>query len=100
MIKKRFAFPFIVSLLDSEGSGAADETPLSPLSEVKYSSKLAAAGHPRGAELGAISAEEFQRIVFLAFNDHKNALRNEDRIVENVGHGFFSYICAVGCSIS
>ena len=64
------------------------DAPLSLLNEIQYSSKLTTAGQPSKEQFHALAEAGFQRVIFLAFNDHKNALQNEDRIARNEGLEF------------
>ena len=89
MAKLRVAGFLALALLTAELAVAAEEASLSLLNEVQYSSSLTTAGQPHEAELRAISDAGFQRVIFLAFNDHKNALKNEDRIVRSLGMEYF-----------
>jgi protein tyrosine phosphatase (PTP) superfamily phosphohydrolase (DUF442 family) len=65
-----------------------EDAPLALLNEIRYSAKLTAAGQPSEEQLHAVADAGFQRVIFLAFNDHKDALKNEDRIVRTAGLAF------------
>ena len=89
MSKLSVVLLLLFSLLNAELAGAAEETPLTLLNEVRYSPNLTTAGQPQEEELRAIADAGFQRVIFLAFNDHENAVKNEDRIVRSLGMEFF-----------
>ena len=89
MTTLRVAGFLILALLNAGLTVAAEEISLPLVNEVRYSSTLTTAGQPHEAELRAISDAGFQRVIFLAFNDHKNALKNEDRIVRSLGMEYF-----------
>ena len=61
---------------------------LSLLNEIQYSPYLTTAGQPAEEQFRALAEAGFQRVIFLAFNDHKNALKNEDRIARTAGLEF------------
>ena len=51
----------------------------------EYSSDFSSSGQPTEAQLKALKAEGFERIVYIAYSDHDNALENEDRLVKKLG---------------
>jgi protein tyrosine phosphatase (PTP) superfamily phosphohydrolase (DUF442 family) len=65
-----------------------EDAPLSLLNEIQYSSNLTTAGQPSEEQFRALAEAGFQRVIFLAFNDHKNALKNEDRVARSAGMEF------------
>ena len=73
--------------LDLAEASRADAS-LSLLNEIRYSPKLTTAGQPSEEQLHAVADAGFQRVIFLAFNDHQDALTNEDRIVRTAGLEF------------
>jgi protein tyrosine phosphatase (PTP) superfamily phosphohydrolase (DUF442 family) len=89
MSKLSVVLLLLFPLLNAELAGAAEETPLTLLNEVRYSPNLTTAGQPQEEELRAIADAGFQRVIFLAFSDHENAVKNEDRIVRSLGMEFF-----------
>ena len=89
MTTLRVAGFLILVLLNAGLTVATEEISLPLVNEIRYSSTLTTAGQPHEAELRAISDAGFQRVIFLAFNDHKNALKNEDRIVRSLGMEYF-----------
>lgn len=52
---------------------------------LEYSERLSSAGQPTAGQLELLRNAGFERIVYLAFSDHENALPNEDRLVESLG---------------
>lgn len=51
----------------------------------EYSATLSSSGQPDANQLGYLRDAGFERVVFLAFSDHEDAVPNEDRIVKNLG---------------
>ena len=78
---------FIPRKLDIAEASRGDAS-LSLLNEIRYSPKLTTAGQPSEEQLHAVADAGFQRVIFLAFNDHQDALTNEDRIVRTAGLAF------------
>lgn len=78
---------FIPRKLDIAEASRGDAS-LSLLNEIRYSPKLTTAGQPSEEQLHAVADAGFQRVIFLAFNDHHDALTNEDRIVRTAGLSF------------
>ena len=71
-----------------ENAPLSANAPLSLLNEIQYSPYLTTAGQPSAEQFRALAEAGFQRVIFLAFNDHKNALKNEDRIARTAGLEF------------
>ena len=71
-----------------ENAPLSDNAPLSLLNEIQYSPNLTTAGQPSDEQFRALAEAGFRRVIFLAFNDHKNALENEDRIARTAGLEF------------
>ena len=71
-----------------ENGPLSENAPLSLLNEIKYSSHLITAGQPSEEQFRALAEAGFQRVIFLAFTDHKNAVKNEDRIARSAGLEF------------
>lgn len=55
---------------------------------VEYSPSLSSSGQPTAAQIGQLSDEGFERVVYLAFTDHESSLANEDRLVRSNGLQF------------
>ena len=51
----------------------------------QYSPALASAGQPTAHQLRELQEEGYERIIYIAFSDHENSLRHEDRIVKELG---------------
>ena len=51
----------------------------------QYSDKFASSGQPSEKQLKEIQAAGFERVVYIAYSDHKNSLDNEDRTVKDLG---------------
>lgn len=54
----------------------------------EYSPKLSSSGQPDAAQLDAVRAAGFERIIFLAYTDSHGSLANEDQRVERLGMQF------------
>ena len=52
---------------------------------LEYSPHLSSSGQPTAAELELLRDAGFERIVYIAFSDHDNALPNEDRLAKSLG---------------
>lgn len=50
-----------------------------------YSDSFASAGQPTEAELELVRDAGFERIVYIAFSNDRNAIPNEDRLVRDLG---------------
>ena len=51
---------------------------------IRYSDSFASAGQPTAGQLEDLKAEGFQRIVYIAYSDHKGSVKGEDRIVKDL----------------
>ena len=51
----------------------------------EYSPTFASSGQPSQKELKALADAGYERIVYIAYSDHRNSLENEDRIVKDLG---------------
>ena len=51
----------------------------------QYSDTFASSGQPSEEQLAAVAAAGFERVVYIAWTDHRNSLEHEDRIVRNLG---------------
>ena len=71
-----------------ENAPLFENAPLSLLNEIQYSPNLTTSGQPSEEQFRAVAEAGFQRVIFLAFNDHKNAVKNEDRIARSAGLEF------------
>ena len=84
----------LLSIMPSMAEVSRENAPLSAhatlslLNEIQYSPYLTTAGQPAEEQFRALAEAGFQRVIFLAFNDHKNALKNEDRIARTAGLEF------------
>ena len=77
-----------VAEVSRENAPLSENTTLSLLNEIQYSSHLITAGQPSEEQFRKLAEAGFQRVIFLAFNDHKNALKNEDRVARSEGLEF------------
>lgn len=50
-----------------------------------YSDRFASSGQPTSEQLTELKAGGVQRVIYIAFSDHKNSLPAEDRIVKELG---------------
>ena len=66
----------------------ADSNSLSLLNRIDYSPALTTSGQPTEAELSLIASAGFDRVIFLAFNNHPKAVAHEDDIVRDQGLQF------------
>ena len=78
----------LMLIIPSMAETPREDASLSLLNEIQYSPNLTTAGQPSEEQLRALAEAGFQRVIFLAFNDHKNALKNEDRIARSSGLEF------------
>ena len=84
----------LLSIMPSMAEVSRENAPLSAhatlslLNEIQYSPYLTTAGQPAEEQFRALAEAGFQRVIFLAFNDHKNALKNEDLIARTAGLEF------------
>lgn len=74
-----------VALLISIEAGAAE--PL-PVNFIEYQKGFASSGQPTAAQLGTLAEAGFERIIYLAFSDHKGSLEGLDRHAETAGLEF------------
>ena len=94
MTKALLTILLFVSIMPSMAEVSRENAPLSAhatlslLNEIQYSPNLTTAGQPSEEQFRALAEAGFQRVIFLAFNDHKNALKNEDRIARGAGLEF------------
>lgn len=51
----------------------------------QYNDSFASAGQPTSEQLSVLQAHGFNRIVYIAFSDHKLSIADEDRQVKNLG---------------
>ena len=51
----------------------------------QYSDRFASAGQPTEAQLGQIRDAGFERVIYIAFSNDRNAIANEDRLVRDLG---------------
>ena len=51
----------------------------------EYSQGFASSGQPTTAQLKSISKSGVERVIYIAYADHKGALKDEDRIVKDLG---------------
>ncbi len=51
----------------------------------EYSPTFSSSGQPTEEQLAALEEAGFERIVYIAYSDHRNSLPNEDRAVKNLG---------------
>ena len=88
MTKPLLAVLFLLPMLPCTAEGGREDAPLSLLNEIRYSSNLTTAGQPLEEQFRALAEAGFQRVIFLAFNDHKTAVQNEDRVARSAGLEF------------
>lgn len=50
-----------------------------------YSPAFASSGQPTAGQLAELEAAGFERVIYVAFSDHRNSLANEDRLVRDLG---------------
>lgn len=50
-----------------------------------YSETFASSGQPTAAQLAVLSEQGYERIIYIAFSDHKHSLAGEDRLVKELG---------------
>lgn len=88
MTKALLTILLLLPVMPSMAEVSRENAPLSLLNEIHYSPNLTTAGQPSEEQFRAVAEAGFQRVIFLAFNDHKNALKNEDRIARSAGLEF------------
>lgn len=74
--------PFAAMLISASAAAAGLEELNNYL---EYSPRLSSSGQPTAAELETLRDAGFERIVYIAFTDHDNALPNEDRLAKSLG---------------
>lgn len=80
----RLAFLMLFGAMSATGTAAA--AGLEGLNNyLEYSPRLSSSGQPTAAELEALRDAGFERIVYIAFSDHENALPNADRLAKSLG---------------
>lgn len=66
--------------------GASAQDPLDAVKNyVAYSDQFASSGQPTEEQLALLRNAGFERVLYIAYSDHKNSLAHEDRIVKNLG---------------
>ena len=88
MTKALLTILLLMLIMPSMAEVSRENAPLSLLNEIKYSPNLTTAGQPSEKQFRALAEAGFQRVIFLAFTDHKNAVKNEDRIARSAGLEF------------
>jgi len=88
MTKALLTTLLLFSIMPSMAEVSRENAPLSLLNEIQYSPNLTTAGQPSEEQFRALAEAGFQRVIFLAFTDHKNAVKNEDRIARSAGLEF------------
>lgn len=88
MTKALLTILLLLPVIPCMAETSREDAPLSLLNEIQYSSNLTTAGQPSEEQFRALAEAGFQRVIFLAFNDHKNALKNEDRVARSAGMEF------------
>lgn len=59
-----------------------------PVNYIEYSKGFASSGQPTPDQLATLAEQGFERIVYLAFSDHKGSLEGLDRHAETAGLEF------------
>lgn len=73
----------LLVLFVANGAAALELNEISNYRE--YSPVFASSGQPSEAELGALAAADYERIIYIAFSTSGKALEHEDEIVKNLG---------------
>ena len=73
----------LIALLVANACAYADISDISNFRQ--YSENFASSGQPSEKQLKEIAAVGFERVVYIAYSDHKNSLDNEDRTVKDLG---------------
>ena len=85
---KKFVFG-IITILPFASALYAIETPDPGLAEImnyrQYDEMFASAGQPTREQFSYIANQGFERIVYIAFTNNRNALPDEDQIVKGLG---------------
>jgi len=83
------ASPLTVAQLNDAEPPAHLQAEESSVNEVfnlrQYSENFASAGQPTQEQLGALKEAGFERIVYIAFTNNRNAIPDEDILVKNLG---------------
>lgn len=80
---KKLPPAFGVLLLLATAACAAELEDISNYRE--YSDTFASAGQPTAGQLEALREAGFERVVYIAWTDHRNSLEHEDRLVKSLG---------------
>ncbi len=88
MSKSLLTILLLLPVIPCMAEASREDAPLSLLNEIQYSSNLTTAGQPSKEQFRALAEAGFQRVIFLAFNDHKNAVLGEDSIAISAGLEF------------
>lgn len=51
----------------------------------KYDANFSSSGQPSAEQLKMVSENGYERVIYIAFNDNKSAINNEDRLVKSLG---------------
>ena len=73
----------ILAVLLATSASGADLEDISNFRQ--YSDAFASSGQPSKRELEQLQEAGFERIVYIAYSDHRNSLDNEDRLVKKLG---------------
>ena len=88
MTKALLTILLSLPIMPSMAEVSREDAPLSLLNEIQYSPNLTTAGQPPEEQFRVLAEAGFQRVIFLAFTDHKNTVKNEDRVAKNAGLEF------------
>ena len=72
----------------TEAENADEGNGVSLLNRIDYSPSLTTSGQPTEAELALIAAAGYDRVIFLAFTNHPEAVAHEDDVVRGLGLQF------------
>ena len=78
-------FAFLSAVLGLLASPATDAAVNDIVNYRGYTETFASSGQPSEQQLQDAQAAGFERVVYIAFSDHRNSLPREDRIVKNLG---------------
>lgn len=85
MSRNRRHFSAVVALV-AGCSGAASAADLSGISNFRqYSETFASSGQPTREQLELLQEEGFERVVYIAFTNHRNSIADEDVLVRDLG---------------
>ena len=76
----RVVLPLLMTVVAAHAAGVGGIS-----NYLEYSDRLSSSGQPTAGELELLSKAGFERVVYIAFTDHENALPNEDRLVKALG---------------